>query len=43
MLSLLAFIIIVTYVIIMAVLILSTCMFVITNLIKEIIKKLRGD
>ena len=43
MLSLLAFIIIVTYVIIMAVLILWTCMFVIKNLIKEIIKKLRGD
>ena len=43
MLSLLAFIIIVMYVITMAVLILWTCMFVLTNLIKEIIKKLRGD
>ena len=43
MLSLLALIIIVMYIITMAVLILWTCMFVIINLIKEIIKKLRGD
>ena len=43
MLSLLAFIIIAMYVITIAVLVLWTCVFVITNLIKEIIKKLRGD
>lgn len=43
MLSLLAFIIIAMYVITMAVLILWICVFVMTNLIKEIIKKLRGD
>ena len=43
MLSLFAFIIITMYVIIMAVLVLWTCVFVLTNLIKEIIKKLRGD
>ena len=43
MLSLPAFIIIAMYVITMAVLVLWTCVFVLTNLIKEIIKKLRGD
>ena len=43
MLSLFAFIIITMYVIIMAVLILWVCVFILINLIKEIIKKLRGD
>lgn len=43
MLSLLAFIIIAMYVITIATLILWICVLVIIDLIKEIIKKLRGD